>query len=232
MIRIAMCDDDIEGIHNIARIIESIIISIDMNAEIVCITDDQAEIYELIKNKQIDVLFLDIDFRNKNQKSGLDFGKDIRKIDKDFYLIFLTAHFEYVGLGYECKAFRYIMKPADKNIFEDCMIALKEDTEFNTSRFFRLNSNTVIKLSDIVYIEKDSMKANICTNKEIYTIYKSLDRLLTSMPGYFSRSHKSYIVNTNKITFIDFKNHNIQMNNGSICPIGRKYIDFLSQMNK
>lgn len=64
MIKIALCDDNIKSIENIAKLMESTIIQLDLDAEIITVTDNQNIIYEEIKNNNIDVLFMDIDFQN------------------------------------------------------------------------------------------------------------------------------------------------------------------------
>lgn len=92
MIKIGICDDEITIIKAIAKFTESAIISTDFNAEICCMTDNQSVIYEKIKNNEIDILFLDVDFHNGG-KNGIDFALELRKINKDFKLIFITRSF-------------------------------------------------------------------------------------------------------------------------------------------
>lgn len=92
MIKIGICDDEITVIKAIAKFTESAIISTDFDAEICCATDKQSIIYEKIKNSEIDVLFLDVDFNNGG-KNGIDFALDLRKINKNFKLIFITRSF-------------------------------------------------------------------------------------------------------------------------------------------
>lgn len=64
MIKIALCDDNLKSIENISKLMESIIIELDIDAEITLVTDNQDKIYDEIKNDNIDILFLDVDFQN------------------------------------------------------------------------------------------------------------------------------------------------------------------------
>ena len=98
MIRIGMCDDNLTVLNGIAKILESELIEQDIDAEITIITNDQNIIYEQIKNQEIDILFLDIDF--KNGKNGVDFALELRKLNKNFYLIFVTAFQRYILIYY------------------------------------------------------------------------------------------------------------------------------------
>ena len=68
MIKIALCDDNLKTIENISKLIESIIIEMDMDAEITLVTDNQEKVSEEMKNGNIDILFLDVDFQNMRKK--------------------------------------------------------------------------------------------------------------------------------------------------------------------
>lgn len=61
IVKIGMCDDDLENIKLVAKQLESEIINQNFNAEITLITDDQEKVFESVKNGDIDILFLDID---------------------------------------------------------------------------------------------------------------------------------------------------------------------------
>ena len=91
MIKIGMCDDDLNAVKLTARFLESEIIEQNLDAEITLVTNNQKEIFNAIYNYELDVLFLDIDFKNGG-KNGLEFAHILRKINTDFFLIFLTAH--------------------------------------------------------------------------------------------------------------------------------------------
>lgn len=95
MIKIGMCDDDLNAVKLTARFLEAEIIEQNLDAEITLVTNNQKEIFNAIYNYELDVLFLDIDFKDKG-KNGLEFAKDLRSINKNFYLVFLSAHFKYI----------------------------------------------------------------------------------------------------------------------------------------
>ena len=68
MIKIALCDDNLKSIENISKLMYSVIIELDIDAEIVLVTDNQDKAYEEMKNGNIDILFLDVDFQNGRKK--------------------------------------------------------------------------------------------------------------------------------------------------------------------
>ena len=108
MISIGICDDESSSINYTQRLVESSLITIDFDAEISCVTTNQQDIYTKISNREIDILFLDINF--ENGMNGIEFAKELRKVNKKFKLVFITSHFEYAMLAFSCKTFDYILK--------------------------------------------------------------------------------------------------------------------------
>lgn len=64
MIKIGMCDDNLNSIKIASKLLESETIEQNFDAEISIISSDQKEIYDAIYEGKIDILFLDIDFKN------------------------------------------------------------------------------------------------------------------------------------------------------------------------
>ena len=69
------------------------------------------------------------------------------------------------------------------------------------------------------------MKIIFHTDTRDYNSYSSFLKVSTNLPQNFVRCHKSYIVNTDKITNIDTKTNTIYLNNNpdTKCYIGPKY---------
>ena len=82
ILKIALCDDELESIRIVAKLLEDEFIRQDFNAEITLITDNQDEILKAITNKEIDILFLDVDFKNGG-KNGIESVIECDKIVLD-----------------------------------------------------------------------------------------------------------------------------------------------------
>lgn len=218
ILKIALCDDDLEITQTIAKLLESEIINQDLNAEIVLVTDNQDEVLKAITNKEIDVLFLDVDFKNGG-KNGLEFAKILREINKEFFLIFLTAHQRYMHLSFYAKVFDYLVKPISKDIISEIITRLKDEFDNNKNVFLKLNKWVSLRTSDILYIEKLGNKSIIKTQYDEFSSTKTLDFLLDELPNNFVKSHRSYIVNENKITNIDRKEKYAYFSENIKCPI-------------
>lgn len=218
ILKIALCDDELDSIKTIAKILESEIIKQDLNAEIVLVTDNQNDILKAITNREIDVLFLDVDFKNGG-KNGLEFAKILREINKEFFLIFLTAHQRYMHISFYAKVFDYLVKPISKDIISEIISRLKDEFDNNKNVFLKLNKWISLRTSDILYIEKLGNKSIIKTQNDEFSSTKTLDSLLDELPNNFVKSHRSYIVNENKIVNIDRKEKYAYFAENIKCPI-------------
>lgn len=222
MIKIGMCDDNLNSIKIASKLLESEIIEQDLDAEISIISSDQKKIFDAIYNKNIDVLFLDIDFKN-NGKNGIDFAKDLRKINKNFYLVFLSAHQRYLHVSLTAKIFDYLVKPINRDTMSDIVARLKDEFASNNTLFLHLNKWEFVKTDDIFYIEKSGKKSIIITDVIKFTTNKGLNTLLTELPSNFLRCHKSYILNSDKILSIDRKYGQAFFGKDITCPISAQF---------
>ncbi len=222
MIKIGMCDDNFETIKSVQFVLESQLMQNDFEAEITVVTDNQKEIFDKIYNKEIDILFLDMDFKNSG-KNGLDFARDLRDVNKEFYLIFLTAHQRYMHESFLVKVFDYIIKPTNTDVISDLVIRLKDEFKNSNALFLYLNKWITIRTDEILYIEKIGNKSQIVTKNLVETSNKTLDALLKELPNNFRKCHRSYIINENKILTLDKKEGYAYFSKKQRCPINSQF---------
>ncbi len=218
IVKIGMCDDDINSIKLVAKQLESEIINQNFEAEISIITDNQEKILEAVRNNEIDILFLDIDFKGKG-KNGIEFASDLRAINREFSLVFLSGHQRYMHVSFCVKVFDYVVKPINRTIIEQLVCRFKQEYANNGAKFLNLNKWLTVRVEDILYIEKQGNKSTIITPYTTYSTTVNLNLLLDRLPAYFVKCHRSYIANTRKITAIDRKQQYIFFERGFKCPI-------------
>ncbi len=222
MYKIAICDDEIDCAKGISKILESQFTKKSFNAKVTIITDKQDIIYELIEKKEIDVLFLDIIFKN-GEKNGIDFANELRKINKDFCLVFLTAHLRYMHLSFVSKTFDFLVKPINMNLIDSFVDRLIDEFSIKNSKFLHLNKSLAVKIDNIVYIEKINNKCYIYTITDTYSCTITLDKLLNQLPDNFVKCYRSYVANKNYISVIDVKKNIIIFENGLKCPMNSHF---------
>ncbi len=220
MVKIGLCDDDINSLKYTSKIIEAQIIDMNLDAEISVITNDQELIKQKIINHEIDVLFLDIEFKSDG-KNGIAFANELRTLNKDFSLIFVTAFFEYSMLAYQCKTFGYVLKPVTVQSIAPIMLRLQSEFFQEPNNFIQLNKSESIRAKDILFIERNKSKTKVYTACDTFETNYSLNNMQEFLPKDFVRVHRSYIVNQNNIQGINKNEKVILFENKLSCPLGQ-----------
>ncbi|MDX2302937.1 MAG: LytTR family DNA-binding domain-containing protein [Microscillaceae bacterium] len=174
------------------------------------------EALNLLKQEQIDLIFLDVNMPDIN---GVQF---LRNLNHPPMVIFTTAYDKYALDGYELNALDYLLKPfsfdrflkavdkaysfkalkeANKPVLPTTAEAPKSD---NSEYIFVKSEHNLVKirLSEILYIEslKDYVKIFLEGKRHpLLTLHnlKSIFQLLD--PNQFIRVHRSFIVSIDKI---------------------------------
>lgn len=222
MLNFMLCDDSISSLKRLYKMLESIFIKNNLEAQIVFSTQNPYDALDYINNNKVDVSFLDINLNS--DITGCDIADSIRKKDKNMYIIFLTGHLEYALLAYKYKTFDFLPKPIIDERLEETILRLIEDMTLQSSHFIKINnSKTILNANDIYYIKKNGMKLVFCTAKENYETYCSFSKFKSCLPDNFVRCHKSYIVNINNVKNFKLNENMLELKNDSCCAIGAKY---------
>lgn len=226
MLNFVICDDNASVSNRLSQMLESLFIKYNLDANIPLMAINASEVLKFIENNTIDVLFLDIDL--KSNMSGLDLANKIRKFNKNIYIIFTSAHLEYVLVAYKYKTFDFLPKPLTLERLDETIERLIEDIncESNKNSFIHLDGkNNIINQDSVQFIKKDGMKLVFYTDTKTYVTYSSFNKISNTLPKNFVRCHKSYIANINNINDVNIENNTINFgsNNNLQCFIGPKY---------
>ncbi len=226
MLNFVLCDDNKAILDRLNNMLESLFIKHHFDAQVTFTSTKPENTLKYIRSNIVNVIFLDIDLKSKI--SGLDLAKEIRKQNKQVYIIFTSAHLEYVLIAYQYKTFDFIPKPITIERLEETIMRIMEDISGvqKKSKFIRLsNRNTIIDEDSIRFIKKDGMKLVFFTDNRTYETYSSFAKISEELPNNFVRCHKSYIANINKITNVSSVDNTIAFdaNNEVKCYIGPKY---------
>jgi DNA-binding LytR/AlgR family response regulator len=155
--------------------------------------------FEYISKEPVDLIFLDI---NMPHISGVSLSK---MLPENLKIIFTTAYSEYAVESYEVQAIDYLVKPISLERFAKSIsrvLALNEQPAETGKKIIHVKSGSETFRLDpemILYLEKDGNYMNYhCVTRKVMareTIQESLGKL----PGTFIQTHKSYIVNLERI---------------------------------
>lgn len=83
-----------------------------------------------------------------------------------------------------------------------------------------------VNLQDILYLKSDNNTTDIqLYNGNTVNAFKTLKHFETTLPFYFLRIHKSYIVNINQVSRIHFSKSKCYLNYDEILPFSLNYRD-------
>jgi len=197
--------------------------------ELVDICTDALSALELLRNRAVDVLFLDI---HLPKLKGLDFLKTLQNPPQ---VILTTAYHQYALEGYELNVVDYLLKPfgfprfltaVNKLAVGTQQEAIQSSITNHQSRkhhFFNENKRQIKVFNDeILYVEslKEYVKLFLVNGKTVVTRCQlgELEALLND--ENLLRIHRSYLVAKDKIEA--FSATSVELG-GQQLPIGRSY---------
>lgn len=182
-----------------------------------------------IEANPVDLLFLDI---NLPKLSGINFYKTLANRP---LVIFTTAYPEFALDGFELNAVDYLMKPIPFDRFLQAVQKVKErlKTHQDSPEHIMLKVDKKLyraPFEDILFFEAFGDYAKVHFENHVLIITSTMKRMEAELPKeLFVRTHKSYIINTSKVEFIEGNQIKIR---GKMIPIGMRYREnLLRQLN-
>ena len=90
MLNFILCDDNLHLLDRLEKLLDNIFVKNNFDAQISLKTADYNKVLDYITNNKVDVILLDINL--KSNKTGLQVAEQIRKINRNIYIIFNTGH--------------------------------------------------------------------------------------------------------------------------------------------
>lgn len=164
--------------------------------------DNSLDALDFLKSNFVDVIFLDI---NMPGVDGMSMAKITKKLRNSPKFVFITAYPEYAVDAFEIEAFDYILKPYS----EERIISTLKKLERNSEDEERSNGKVALKdggkivlknKNDIYFCKANGKDTLVYTKDQVYKINIGISEYLKILnDSNFIRTHKSYIVNINKI---------------------------------
>lgn len=230
--RVAICDDQKET----AQCLETLLISKSSLFE-VDIFYTPRKLLAAINDGAYDFLFLDIEMPGM---SGIEVAEEIRKIDAQIPLVFLTSYKQYMPEVFSLQTFDYLLKPITK---EKLLPVIDRIIKYLAieDRYFLFEYKKVsykLPLSTILYFEKEKRMVLVHTTTGVYKLVMKTSELLQHLTTDFIQIHHSYIVNSRYITQLTARS--LLIENQEIrqeLPISRKFTktvreQFLNQLKE
>lgn len=223
MWNIAVCDDD----KTVCRQVQALLYQYSIDLKISVFNSGS----ELLRNNNpYDIIFLDVEMPEIN---GIKTTDELRRRNKNIYVIFLTNHPNYIDEAFKVRAYRYFNKPVSQSRL--CEVMREVEREALEEAKISLSSKgrtCIVNISDITHIEAYGDGTYIYTPQNVYESREQLKTWLIRLkPFPFIHIHKSFAVSAGKI--IDYTKGGVILKGNIKVPVSRrKYQNLKESLNE
>ncbi len=236
--KVVICEDDINQITKIKDLIEKKIIIENIDAEIILSTRNINDVRKFIyEGNRADCYFLDIEL-NDSEYNGIMLGQEIRNMDVDANIIYVTNYNSYVSatFKYQIIVTDYIIKDSEDADLRIREALLKSYNVYKKRNESIKSDKLVLKIGEktefiscdkIMYIETNPNRKNkllLHLDSGIKEISGTLKDYEILKPHIFCRCHSSFLVNRDNVASVDEKNKIVNFINGSKCLASRRLL--------
>ncbi|HLG03971.1 MAG TPA: LytTR family DNA-binding domain-containing protein [Bacteroidia bacterium] len=184
------------------------------------------EALKIIREKKIDLIFLDVEMP---EMSGIDFLRTFKEIPQ---IILITGKKEYAAEAFDYDVTDFLLKPIDygrflkavmkaQNIHGNIQVKKEEDGE--DALFIKKEGGRLVRLAakDIIWVEALADYVNLHTREARHTLLATMKSIEARLPSKdFIRIHRSYIVRLDQVKEIE---ENSVIVHGKVLPVSRSH---------
>jgi two-component system LytT family response regulator len=198
---------------------------------------DVPEAVRSIQQLRPQIVFLDVEMPEYNGFDLIDF---FRPEQIDFEIIFVTAYSEYSLRAFEISAIDYLLKPVRVEQLERALKKVRANQPLKGEQYKTLQENLreevekklviqdtenifILKFSDIYYLEASGSYTKFYVKgRNPILISKKMAEFeyLEQFPHFF-RTHRSFLINIEKIKTVNKKTYVIEMENGETVALAQ-----------
>lgn len=225
MLKIILCEDNIQEQNEWYHTLRHILFDQE-DFEVKCYPDGW-ELIQAVEQEPdfyADLILMDI---RMPKMDGIRTAEALRERQVEADIIFITAHSEYVFLGYEVHAYDYLLKPLTTQKLERTLKRYLHERQQNGKQHLLVNKRTGggrISLKHVIYFVSDKRKIRAVMESphepvEFYMKMGELEETLRECG--FLRCHQSFLINIHKVQAWD--GNGIHMLDQEKIPVSRRY---------
>ncbi|MCD8148093.1 MAG: LytTR family DNA-binding domain-containing protein [Clostridiales bacterium] len=218
MLNVAVCDDNSVFLSEAQKVLrqDSRVGEIDLYSSPEELKEDIAHRW-----KHIDVVLMDIDFGSG--EDGIRAMEKIKQILPEVQIVYVTAYndrYSQQVLLSDAEPTGYMVKPLDPDILKRYFDKIYRKRGGKMYLTLQMKGREYsVSVGSIQFMENHNHTVTIHTDEGELRVYDKLDHLLAGLPPVFIRSHKSYVVNMNRICRLE--PDRVILANGLSVPISR-----------
>ena len=228
MYQIVICDDDMQFKEEFCRLLTQVMQELSLECSVTQCQEAKEVQKLLTENKQIDLLFLDIEL---GKSLGMELGTYIREHISDFetQIVYVSYDQGYAMQLFETIPLDFLVKTITKETLEHTIKRFVRKQEGTGRRFCFKTAQGVRELpyTEIMYFQSRGHKLAAHTIEGEQEFYGKLEEVERQVPAHFMRIHKSYLVN---IHFISSYHHDsVCLRNQQKLTISRPYKEYVQE---
>ncbi len=189
--------------------------------------DNAIDASQYLDEEHVDIVFLDIQMP---EMSGMDF---INTLEKDCEIILITSEQKYAVEAFEKRVTDYLVKPMEYNRFlQACYkaqsnVETKREATVRRKEFYVRTDAKIVRIpyEKILFVEALADYVIIQTELKKHIVHFTMKGIVNRLPeDEFVRTHRSYIVNLDKIEALE---DNSLLIEEKYIPIGASYKEAL-----
>ncbi len=174
----------------------------------------------LAEGENVQLLLLDVEFGGTN---GLEMAAQLRARGKEFSLIYITTHEDYVFDSFDTRPLHYLLKPLRK---EKLAALLREDyrRQAQDDRLYLKSGVRHLSLPfrDIYVVESSQHSVLFHTPQGVVKCPGPLSALAPKLPRWrFCQCHFSYFVNIAHV--VQLTRAEVILDNGEKIPVSKRF---------
>ena len=201
--RIAICDDRKDALEHTAKQVGLVSLQSEITPFL-----EISDLFQKIKDgANYDAVLMDIEW--DGEQKGIDYASEIYLLSPKTKIIFVTGYPERYSQQIFLKNTNlrgFVAKPIEADILLKNLEKIKDEMTLEENRKLVLKfSGSVIAVDpdDIIYIESRLHTATVHSTNGEHLCYEKLDALAKRLPGQFFMTHKSFLVNMDRIWRIE-----------------------------
>lgn len=194
--------------------------------------DNAVDAIHYLDEEHVDIIFLDVQMP---EMSGMDF---INELEKEIDIILITSEQKYAVEAFEKRVTDYLVKPIEYARFLQAAqkaqtnVDLKRAAAVKRKEFFVRTDAKIVRIpyDNILFVEALADYVIIQTENKKHIVHFTMKGIAHRLPeDFFVRTHRSYIVNLDKIEALE---DNSILIGEKYIPIGASYKEaFLDRLN-
>lgn len=228
MINIALVEDDETYVKNLIDHLKRYQTKCNENFNISVFTDGEEILMDY--SADFDIILMDIEMKFMD---GMTTAEEIRKVDNEVIIIFITNMPQYAIKGYTVDALDYILKPVSYFAFTQRIERALSRMRRRKTKFLTIINKGMIKkldISKIFYIEVQDHDLIFHTTTGEYITKGSMREIENSIDSQmFFRCNRCYLINLEYVE--SFQNSSVVVGNNIVQVSRARKKELLDKLN-